>query len=99
MSSLFSDWMAGQSAEPTNDPAPTEATSVAETTAQAEASAPVKPAKAPRATSEKIVLDTQLAAAIDTARSAITEVAGSSVVGDHLGTLAEGTRLVPITSH
>lgn len=94
MSSLFSDWMAGQSAEPTNDPAPTEATSVAETTAQAESSAPVKPAKAPRATSEKIVLDTQLAAAIDTARSAITEVAGSSVVGDHLGTLAEGTRLV-----
>jgi hypothetical protein len=47
-----------------------------------------------RTSTEKTVLDTQLAAAIDIARSAITEVAGSAVVGEHLGTVAEGTRLV-----
>ncbi|WP_210603217.1 DUF3027 domain-containing protein [Brevibacterium oceani] len=47
-----------------------------------------------RAGTEKIVLDTQLAAAIDIARSAIAEVAGSAVIGEHLGTVAEGTRLV-----
>lgn len=110
MSSLFSDWLAGQSAEPTNDPAPDPAETAP---AQAEAApartetaptqaeerprteaAPAKPAKAPRSSSEKIVLDTQLAAASDIARSAIAEVASSSVIGDHLGTLAEGTRLV-----
>lgn len=94
MSSLFSDWMAGQSAESSNDPAQSAAASAAGTTSAAGEAAPVKRAKAPRSTSEKVVLDTQLAAAIDIARSAIAEVAGSSVVGDHLGTLAEGTRLV-----
>ncbi|WP_350269591.1 DUF3027 domain-containing protein [Brevibacterium sp. CBA3109] len=108
MSSLFSEWLAGQSAEPRNDPAPAEAASAAvtpveaqaetptqaETPVQAESAAPVKQAKASRANSEKVVLDAQLAAAIDTARSAIAEVAGISVIGDHLGTLAEGTRLV-----
>lgn len=40
------------------------------------------------------VLDAQLAAAIDVARSAIAEVAGSAVIGEHLGATAEGTRLV-----
>ncbi|GAA1864274.1 DUF3027 domain-containing protein [Brevibacterium marinum] len=108
MSSLFSDWLAGQGAEPTNDPAPAAdapsadaapsevtAGSAADSGRSAETTAaPAKPAKAARAGSDKIVLDTQLAAASDIARSAIAEVAGSSVVGEHLGALAEGTRLV-----
>lgn len=51
-------------------------------------------ARPAKATSEKVVLDAQLAAAIDVARHAIAEVAGSSVVGEHLAAVAEGTRLV-----
>ncbi|GAA3829855.1 hypothetical protein KACC15558_07050 [Brevibacterium ammoniilyticum] len=57
-----------------------------------EAAAPAQ--KPARTSPEKVVLDAQLAAAIDIARSAIAEVAGSSVIGEHLGAVAEGTRLV-----
>lgn len=61
-------------------PADAEAAPAGATTAQ-------KPART-------AVLDAQLAAAIDVARSAIAEVAGSAVIGEHLGATAEGTRLV-----
>lgn len=120
MSSLFSDWLARQTAAPeavatgatASDPAASDpaasndgatddgATGAAVTAAAATASdattsvKAAKPGRAAKSTTEKIVLDTQLAAAIDIARSAIAEVAGSSLVGEHLGTLAEGTRLV-----
>jgi hypothetical protein len=75
---------------------PATATGDPETTSDAssakkDAATAVKPA---RSTPEKVVLDAQLAAASDIARSAIAEVAGSSVIGEHLGALAEGTRLV-----
>lgn len=69
----------------------------ADTSGTEAATASAKPAKSGRTAksgTEKIVLDTQLAAAIDIARSAITEVAGTSVVGEHLGSVAEATRLV-----
>ncbi|WP_413333634.1 DUF3027 domain-containing protein [Brevibacterium sp. GP-SGM9] len=69
----------------------------ADTSGTDAATASAKPAKSGRTAksgTEKIVLDTQLAAAIDIARSAITEVAGTSVVGEHLGSVAEATRLV-----
>lgn len=91
MSSLFSDWLARQTAAPAHT-----ADASNETTADAGATASARAGKTARARTapEKIVLDTQLAAAIDIARNAITEVAGSAVVGEHLGTVAEGTRLV-----
>jgi hypothetical protein len=131
MSSLFSDWLARQSAAPeahapaheaqadvaaeapTPDARPAEAEAapvgadasgavtaepVAEsgagTAGAASTAGGAKTARSGRAKPEKIVLDTQLAAAIDIARNAIAEVAGSSLVGEHLGTVAEGTRLV-----
>ncbi|TGD11735.1 DUF3027 domain-containing protein [Brevibacterium sp. S111] len=99
MSSLFSDWLARQTAAPAESDVEQATAQAAETTAAAAAPAAGKgtnAAKTGRARSgqEKIVLDTQLAAAIDIARSAITEVAGSAAVGEHLGTVAEGTRLV-----
>ena len=112
MSSLFSDWLARQTAAPAENDAEqtTEATpgvdapaAAGETTAAARAvagdsgtTASAKESKTGRGRSstEKVVLDTQLAAAIDIARTAITEVAGTAVVGEHLGTVAEATRLV-----
>ncbi|UVI35441.1 DUF3027 domain-containing protein [Brevibacterium spongiae] len=114
MSSLFSDWLARQTAAPAeNDAEQTTAAAAPGESAPAAAAgeataagsavsvdsgtaASAKASKTGRSRSgaEKIVLDTQLAAAIDIARSAITEVAGTAVVGEHLGTVAEGTRLV-----
>ena len=112
MSSLFSDWLARQTAAPAENDAEqtTEAapgsdvpTAAGESTAAGSAvaadsgtAASAKAAKTgrPRSGTEKVVLDTQLAAAIDIARTAITEVAGTAVVGEHLGTVAEATRLV-----
>src|SRR5699024_5638253 len=104
MSSLFSDWLARQSAAPeahapaheaqadvTAEPV---AESGAGTAGAASTAGAAKTARSGRAKPEKIVLDAQLAAAIDIARNAIAEVAGSSLVGEHLGTVAEGTRLV-----
>src|SRR5699024_5240423 len=116
MSSLFSDWLARQSAAPEAhapaheeqadvaaeapapdarpaeaEPAPVgadssgvgTADSVAESGSGASGAASTagaaKTARAGRAKPEKIVLDAQLAAAIDIARNAIAEVAGSSV--------------------
>ncbi|QPS33880.1 DUF3027 domain-containing protein [Brevibacterium casei] len=66
-------------------------TAEAEVAAPSGAGAPSAPAQKPART---VVLDAQLAAAIDVARSAIAEVAGSAVIGEHLGATAEGTRLV-----
>ncbi|MGC3022722.1 DUF3027 domain-containing protein [Brevibacterium sp. FAM 24630] len=99
MSSLFSDWLARQTAAPAESDVEQATAQAAETTAAAAAPAAGKGTNAvktgrARSGQEKIVLDTQLAAAIDIARSAITEVAGSAAVGEHLGTVAEGTRLV-----
>lgn len=107
MSSLFTTWLddqrtgtqaaasAPEDADVATTSAPVDSTDAATaadaSSAKKDAAAAVKPA---RSTPEKVVLDAQLAAAIDVARSAIAEVAGSSVIGEHLGALAEGTRLV-----
>ncbi|RAE29607.1 DUF3027 domain-containing protein, partial [Burkholderia multivorans] len=66
-------------------------TAEAEVAAPSGAGAPSAPAQKPART---VVLDAQLAAAIDVARAAIAEVAGSAVIGEHLGATAEGTRVV-----
>lgn len=115
MSSLFNEWLARQTAQPSTTGAAestaapgtaaaatpaTEATAasaiktVSATEATPAATKPAKSSRAAKTSSEKVVLDTQLAAAIDIARTAITEVAGTSVVGEHLGSVAEATRLV-----
>lgn len=104
MSSLFREWMAGLRAEPTRkslpsaaDEATVEATGEAtvETAPSTSNEAPrTVRARSVRSTPEKVVLDAQLAAAIDVARTAIAEVAGSAVIGEHLKAEAEGTRLV-----
>lgn len=108
MSPLFTEWLAGQrAASAAAAPAEAEPAAATEPDASAEpaasaaaATAATEPAaasarrKAPvKAGAEKFVLDAQLAAAIDTARKAIAEVAGSSVIGEHLTVVAEGTRL------
>lgn len=98
MSGLFDRWMASLTdaapadadsadAAPAADAVPQAAEAEQAATAQA---APARPARrqAPP------VLDTVLVDAVDVARSAITEVAGESEVGAHLGAVAEGTRLV-----
>ncbi|MGO0603891.1 MAG: DUF3027 domain-containing protein [Brevibacterium sp.] len=112
MSSLFSDWLARQTAAPVENDAeqtteatpgadasaaavePTAATSAVAADSATTASAKGAKTERTRSGTEKVVLDTQLAAAIDIARTAITEVAGTAVVGEHLGTVAEATRLV-----
>jgi len=59
------------------------------------AGAPAEAAARERRQSRRpVVLDTVLAEAVDIARAAITEVAGESEVGAHLGAVAEDTRLV-----
>ena len=101
MSSLFSDWLARQTAAPAENDAEqtTEATpgvdapaAAGETTAAARAvagdsgtTASAKESKTGRGRSstEKVVLDTQLAAAIDIARTAITEVAEATRLVTH----------------
>ncbi len=90
MSSLFREWMAGLRAEPTSETAADKSAAPAEN----DAPAPTTRARSARSASEKVVLDAQLAAAIDVARNAIAEVAGSAVIGEHLKAEAEGTRLV-----
>ncbi len=98
MSGLFDRWLA--SVEATAPTATTEASGAAEAaesaeaTTTSEATAPTaRERRAPRRPAA-IVLDAVLAEAVDVARSAITEVAGESEVGAHLGVVAEDTRLV-----
>ncbi|SMY11656.1 DUF3027 domain-containing protein [Brevibacterium jeotgali] len=98
MSGLFDRWLA--SAEATSPTATTRAAGAAEAAESSEATT-TSATDAPTARERRqprrptaIVLDTVLAEAVDVARAAITEVAGESEVGAHLGVVAEDTRLV-----
>ena len=73
---------------------PAEAAAAEPEAVPAEAAAEAAPAARPPRRQAPPVLDTVLAEAVDVARTAITEVAGESEVGAHLGVVVEGTRLV-----
>ena len=93
MSGLFDRWMASLTDTAPAEADPAEAAPSADAAPEAvetEQAAPARPARRPAPP----VLDTVLVDAVDVARSAITEVAGESEVGAHLGAVAEGTRLV-----
>lgn len=109
MSGLFDRWLASMEAAPptatteaagaaesadTAEAASAEATVPAEATTASASDAPTARERRQPRRPAAIVLDTVLAEAVDVARAAITEVAGESEVGAHLGAVAEDTRLV-----
>ncbi|WP_291793040.1 DUF3027 domain-containing protein [Brevibacterium sp.] len=65
----------------------------ADVPAPADSPAPAAPARPARRAAPP-VLDAVLAAAVDVARGALLEVAPETEIGAHLGSVAEGTRLV-----